>query len=220
MFLRDLVRQTWADAGVYDIPDARLQRFLQYVEAQRVECWPQIAATFRRQFPDYARVLVPPLVEVEDRALRIHLIASVDRNNKDDMALLREAVARADPEQHRFELDALAKRGLLGGGGGKPDPDKPGGRKPDGDKPGGGKPGGGKPDPDKPGGGKPGDVRPDPDMPGGGKPDPFKPDPFEPGGKPVVGRPGGRIPGAGGRPAAGDGTPKPAGPGKPTGKRG
>jgi len=125
MLLRDLVRQTWADAGVYDIRDARLQRFLQYVEGQRVECWPEIAGTFRRRFPEYFRVLVPPLVAVEDRALRIHLIASIDRDNKDDMAMLRSAVAQADPDRHRFELDALRKRDLLAETGGGKTPDTP-----------------------------------------------------------------------------------------------
>lgn len=110
MLLRDLVRQTWADKGVYAVTDARLQEFLTYVDEHELDCWEELVAEFRKSYYDLFELVVPPLMAVDDTPLRLALIHSLDVRRRQESSLLRTFVGSADPEKHAVELKQARKK--------------------------------------------------------------------------------------------------------------
>jgi hypothetical protein len=110
MLLRDLVKQTWADNGVYAMPDARLREFLTYVDEHDLDCWDELVAEFRTSYYDLFGRVVPPLMAVDDTTLRSALIHSLDVRRRQEASLLRAFVGSADPEKHALELEAARRK--------------------------------------------------------------------------------------------------------------
>jgi len=110
MFIRDLVKQRWADVGLYRRKDARLQSFLKHVDDTPFECWEEYAALFRRDYYDLFDQVVPPLMATDDKLLRTMLLRYVDPAKPKELAMVREFVANADPVADRPELDVLIAR--------------------------------------------------------------------------------------------------------------
>jgi hypothetical protein len=111
MHLRDLVRQRWADAGLYSRKDARLQSFLKHVDDTPMECLDDYAALFRREYYDLFDQLIPPLAGTNDKLLRVALIQQADFKKPKELDAVRAFLRYADPVTDRPELSAILNRG-------------------------------------------------------------------------------------------------------------
>jgi hypothetical protein len=111
MHLRDLVKQRWAEAGLYARKDARLQSFLKHIDNTPLECWDDYAALFRRDYYDLLDQLLPPLVSANDKLLHVTLIRQADFTQPKELEAARKFIRTADPVADRPELTALLNRG-------------------------------------------------------------------------------------------------------------
>ena len=109
MLLRDRVRQVWADAGVFDVKDARVRAFLDHVEANPTACFPEFAVEFRRAYYDLFDVLIPPLLAADDQELMLHLIKVADTRRRKEVATLRAFAAKADAKIHKVALEEIKR---------------------------------------------------------------------------------------------------------------
>lgn len=110
MHLRDLVKQRWADAGLYSRRNARLQSFLKHVEDTPSDCWNEYALVLRRDYADLYDLLIPPLMATDDKLLRVMLLRQADLSRPKELAIVRRFIARADPVADRPELNVLIAR--------------------------------------------------------------------------------------------------------------
>ena len=109
MHIRDLVKQKWADEGLYASKKAKIQAFLRYIEDNPLECWDEYVKQFRDHYYDLFDELVPPLMKTHDKLLRMILIRNVDLAKPNELKLLKEYVKKADPKEDEPELLAIAK---------------------------------------------------------------------------------------------------------------
>jgi hypothetical protein len=110
MHLRDLVKQRWAQAGLYDRKDAHLRSFLKHIDSTPLECWDDYVVIFRRQYYDLFDQLIPPLISADDKLLRIALIRQADVTQPKELEALKAFVRAADPARDRPELTAILNR--------------------------------------------------------------------------------------------------------------
>ncbi len=110
MYLRDMVKNLWAQAGLYDRKDAKLQSFLKAVDTFPLECWDDFGARFRSDYYDLFDQLIPPLAASPDRLLHVLLIRMADLKQPKEMTLAVDFVRRADPKVDSAELSALLHR--------------------------------------------------------------------------------------------------------------
>ena len=111
MHQKDLVKQLWQAAGLYQSRDAKLQEFLRRIDDPR-ECWPELVDACRRNYPEYIKQLVDPLVNAGDKLLRLNLIHAADVQKETEVELLRSYVKRSDPQADEIELRAVAIKGI------------------------------------------------------------------------------------------------------------
>jgi hypothetical protein len=111
MHLRDLVKQRWADAGLYARKDAHLQSFLTHFDAAPLDSWEDHAALFRHDYYDLFDQLLPPLIGVNDKLLHVGLIRYADFSQPKELEAARQYIRRADPVADRPELTELFRRG-------------------------------------------------------------------------------------------------------------
>jgi hypothetical protein len=111
MHQRDAARAAWSTAGLTNTRDAKLQRFMQAFDALPNDCWPQVVALIRKDYPEYIEKLAAPLWKSGDVLLRVNLIRHADLSRKDEAALIDRLAAGLDVERQRLELSALVEHG-------------------------------------------------------------------------------------------------------------
>ena len=111
MHIRDLVKQKWADEGLYASKKAKIQAFLRYIEDNPLECWDEYVKKFREHYYDLFNDIIPPLLKTQDKLLRMILIRNADLSKPKELKLLKEYVKKADPKEDEPELLAIAKLG-------------------------------------------------------------------------------------------------------------
>lgn len=114
MHIRELIKQRWAEAGLYASKKRKVQAFLAYIEEHPEHSCEQYIATFREQFADLTGEIVPPLLQSDDKLLRLLLIRNADLSRPREVKLLKELAQTADPLADEPELLALARLGHRG----------------------------------------------------------------------------------------------------------
>lgn len=114
MHIRDLVKQKWADEGLYASKKAKVQAFLKYIEDKPLECWDEYVKEFRDHYYNLFDELVPPLMKTRDKLLRLIIIRNVDLSKPKEVKLIKEFVKKADPIEDEPELLNIAKIGHKG----------------------------------------------------------------------------------------------------------
>ena len=114
MHIGDLLRRTWEERGLYASRRARLRTFLTDQEEHPERPLEDILTDIRTSHNDLFGLLVPPLLETDDKLLRITIIRNADLNSPKELRLLKEFVRRADPMQDEPELLAIAALGHAG----------------------------------------------------------------------------------------------------------
>src|SRR2546428_261316 len=74
MHQKDAIKEAWRAAGLYDSKDAKLQEFLRRLDTHPLECWPELIDEIRRNYPEYKRQVVEPILATGDKLLRLNLI--------------------------------------------------------------------------------------------------------------------------------------------------
>jgi len=108
MFQRNVAKQRWVAAKLYQAPDAHLKAFLDYADTNPAACWDDLAAQFRKDYYDLFDRIVPPLAASSDRALRVQLFVHLDPKQPKELALMRDFIRSADPAADQPELRAIA----------------------------------------------------------------------------------------------------------------
>ncbi len=109
MYQKDLIRNAWKSAGLYDENDAKLQQFLQLLD-DPAQCWSELIATCRQSYADYKAKLVPPIMETPDTMVHLILIRAVD--GPDELALLEQYISATDPARDEVELKTIALKNV------------------------------------------------------------------------------------------------------------
>lgn len=109
MYQRDLVRKAWADAGLYDTKDIKLQQFLKHVEETPLDCWPELVELVRTQYPEYLDRLVTPIWNTGDKLLRLNLIRNAEPSQPDERKMVQKLVRQLRPETDTVELQAIIR---------------------------------------------------------------------------------------------------------------
>ncbi len=114
MHIRDLVKQRWAEEGLYASKKAKIKAFLKYVDDNPLECWDEYVKQFRDHYYDLFDELVPPLMKTHDKLLRMILIRNAHLSKPKELKLLKQFVKESDPKKDETELLAIAKMGHKG----------------------------------------------------------------------------------------------------------
>jgi len=110
MHIRELVKRTWQDAGLYKTRNQKLQTFLKYFDEHPELCWDDLIQEFRTHHYDLFDDLIPPLLKVNDKLLRLTLIRKADLKRSQELNLLNQFVKQASPLNDELELAAIAQR--------------------------------------------------------------------------------------------------------------
>lgn len=111
MHIRELMRQRWAEEGLYASKKSKLRAFLAYIDEHPEHSCEQYIQTFREQYYDLLGEIVPPLLATNDKLLRLMLIRNADVTRPKELKLLKEVAQTADPTADEPELLALARLG-------------------------------------------------------------------------------------------------------------
>jgi len=109
MHQRDLVRKAWAEAGLYDTKDAKLQQFLKHIDKTPLDCWPELVELVRTQYPEYLEELVMPLWEVGDKLLRLNLLRNAELSQPAEKNIAQKLVRQLHPKTDLIELRAVIR---------------------------------------------------------------------------------------------------------------
>jgi hypothetical protein len=109
MYQKDLVRDAWKTAGLYDENDAKLQQFLQLLD-DPAQCWSELIVTCRRNFADYKAKLVQPIMSSSDTLVHLMVIRAAD--GADELALLEQYISGSDPTRDEVELKTIAVKNV------------------------------------------------------------------------------------------------------------
>jgi hypothetical protein len=111
MHQRDAARAAWSAAGLTKTRDAKLRRFLNAFEKAPGDCWPQLYALVRKEYPEYFEQLARPLWASGDKLLRVNLIRHADLARKEEADLIGRLTADLDVDRDRHELVSVVEHG-------------------------------------------------------------------------------------------------------------
>jgi hypothetical protein len=109
MYQKDLVRDAWKSAGLYQEDDPKLRQFLDLIE-EPAHCWAELVAACRRDFAAYKAKVVQPILDSGDTLVRLMVIRAA--SEADELELLERYVAASDPARDEAELRAIALKGV------------------------------------------------------------------------------------------------------------
>ncbi len=108
MYLRDLAKRKWREAGLYKSKKSSVQSFLKYIEDNPLDCWDESIKVFRKRFYDAFDDLVPPLLDTDDKLMRLIVIRRLNAKNRKELDLLKKLAKDLDAHEHELELKAVA----------------------------------------------------------------------------------------------------------------
>jgi hypothetical protein len=110
MHTRDYVKAVFANEGLYCVKNAKMKEFLDSIDKQKADCWPEFIKQFREQYYDLFDDVIPPLLYGKDRLVRSIIIRAIDTEQKKEMNIAKEFVRKADGVTHEKDLLALTSK--------------------------------------------------------------------------------------------------------------
>lgn len=99
----------WREAGLYESQQPEVKAFLAFFEQHPELCWDEMIAAFReKHYRAFAQV-VPPLLDIDDKLLRLALIGRADLQRRQELALVKTFIQQADPVNDERELLMIAR---------------------------------------------------------------------------------------------------------------
>lgn len=108
------MRKLWRKAGLYQSKATKIKNFLAFIESQPPPDWEHGLQEFREKHYDVFDQVVPPLLESEDKLLRVVLIRHADLSKRRELNSLKRLAQTADPIRDEPELLALVSLGHKG----------------------------------------------------------------------------------------------------------
>jgi hypothetical protein len=105
------MRKIWRRAGLYESKTRAIRDFLDFVGSEPPPDWEQGLQKFRKKHYDVFDQVVPPLLQSDDKLLRIMLIRHADLSKRRELNLLKRFARTADPIHDEPELLAMASLG-------------------------------------------------------------------------------------------------------------
>ncbi len=109
MHIRELVKQKWREAGLYTSRKAKIRAFLKYFDQNPTECWDTYIQALRDNYYAVFNDLILPLLDTDDKLLRLTIIRKADLRRRKELNLLRKLARECDPVPDKLELLAIAK---------------------------------------------------------------------------------------------------------------
>ncbi len=111
MHQKDLIRNAWKAAGLYDEKDSRLMQFLKLLD-EPAQCWPGMIDACRRNYAAYKAKVVQPILGTADKLVHLSLIRAALPTSDDEIELLQSYVTSSDPVRDEIELKAIALKNV------------------------------------------------------------------------------------------------------------
>ena len=108
MYLRDLAKRKWREAGLYRSKKSSVRSFLKYIEDNPLDCWDEAIKVFRKRFYDAFDDLVPPLLDTDDKLMRLIVIRRLNVNKRKELDVLKRLAKELDAQDDVLELKAVA----------------------------------------------------------------------------------------------------------------
>jgi hypothetical protein len=109
MYQKDLIRDAWISAGLYDDDDPKLRQFLDLLD-DPTQCWPELIQACRRDFAAYKAKVAQPILDSSDTL--VHLMVIRAAAETDELDLLEQYISTSDPARAETELKAIALKGV------------------------------------------------------------------------------------------------------------
>jgi hypothetical protein len=107
VYLCAAVRKIWRKAGLDGSKSRTVRDFLDFVGSEPPPGWEHGLREFRDKHYDVFDQVVPPLLQSEDKLLRIALIRHADLSKRRELNLLKRFAHTADPIRDEPELLAI-----------------------------------------------------------------------------------------------------------------
>ena len=104
------MRKIWRKAGLYELKAPTMRNFLDFIESDPTPDWEHGLQEFREKHYALFDQVVPPLLQSEDKLLRIALIRHADLSKRRELNLLKRFAQTADPIHDQPELLAMVSR--------------------------------------------------------------------------------------------------------------
>jgi hypothetical protein len=101
------MRKIWRKVGLYQSKAPTIRSFLAFIGAEPTPNWECGLRVFREKHYDGFNQIVPPLLQSEDKLLRIMLIRHADLSKRRELNLLKRFVQTADSIHDEPELLAI-----------------------------------------------------------------------------------------------------------------
>lgn len=96
MHQRELAREAWRQAGLFETRESDLRAFLDYFEKEVGGCWPDLAEEVRATCPRHKQTLAIPLWQTGDPLIRMNLLNTANLSLRDERRLVERLVGRID----------------------------------------------------------------------------------------------------------------------------
>jgi hypothetical protein len=103
------MRKIWRKEGLYHSQSPTMQSFLAFIDSE--SDWDRGLQEFREKHYGLFDQIVPPLLQSEDKLLRLLLIRHADVSKRRELNLLKRFAQTADPIRDEPELLAILSRG-------------------------------------------------------------------------------------------------------------
>lgn len=103
------IRKIWRKEGLYESPSPTMRSFLASVDSE--SNWERGLQEFREKHYGLFDQIVPPLLQSEDKLLRLMVIRHADVSKRRELNLLKRLAQTADPIRDEPELLAILSLG-------------------------------------------------------------------------------------------------------------
>jgi hypothetical protein len=105
------MRKIWRKAGLHESKTRGVRDFLDFVGSEPPPQWEHGLQEFRERHYDVFDQVVPPLLQSDDKLLRIMLIRHADLSKRRELNLLKRFAQSVDPIRDEPELLAMMSLG-------------------------------------------------------------------------------------------------------------
>lgn len=105
---REMVKQLWREAGLYDSKKSNLQAFLKHFDEHPEKCWDVYAELIRQDYEDIFNYITTPLQNSEDQLLRLNIIRRMDPKKRRELNQLKSMMSKSDLQKDELLMMAIA----------------------------------------------------------------------------------------------------------------
>ena len=106
-----VMRKIWRKAGLYRSQAPSMQSFLAFINSEPIPDWEHALLEFREKHYGLFDQVVPPLLQSDDKLVRIAVVRHADLSKRRELNLLKRFAQNADPIHDEPELLAIVALG-------------------------------------------------------------------------------------------------------------